>query len=150
MRHGVAVEHPHEAAVRRDHEVRVTIEQQERKRALRTLTDVTVVEDPRTVREISREKNVERPEAHRVQRSPQERSDRDSAGAVVLRIRRRVTLARRIVELTLPARREHEVVRHLAVVDLRARDAHLDGRDRREVLDEQDRKPLARDGVRRA
>ena len=127
----------------------IAIEHQKRQRSLRALAHVAVVENARSVGEVCREQDVERPESHRVQKPPRERADGHAAAPVVRRVRRRVAFSRRVVELALPARRQHEVVRHLAVVDLWPRDAHVDGRHRRQVLDEQDRQSFARHGVRR-
>ena len=111
---------------------------------------LAVVENARAVGEVARQQDVERPEVQREQQPPRERRHRHAAAAVVRRVHGRVALARRIVELALPARREHEVVRLLAVVDLRPRDRQRDARDGRQILDEQHRQPLGRHLVRRA
>src|SRR5206468_10591255 len=96
--------------------------------------DRAVDHDPALVGEIVREEELDLAEPHRERDLPDERRKRDAAGAAVGRVL--VLVARGVVELLRLRPDQDVVVRHLTVVDLRARDLREPaGGPGRDVLD---------------
>ena len=140
--HRVRVENPLELPRIGDDEVRIFVELQEGQRRACPHYHVSAVENARVGLDVVGEENLQRSELPRVKHTTRKRPDGNSARPCVVGVD--VLVAGRVVELGLSGADEDVAVGQLAVVDLWSLEVDRDRRNRRQVLDEEYRQPLAR------